>query len=120
MATSYKRGDHDQRPWGTWEVLDSTENYCVKRICVVSGGKLSLQMHQHRAEHWIIVQGMAKITLGDQVFEKQKGESVYIPAKTKHRIENASDQQVEFIEVQTGENLDEKDIVRFEDIYGRI
>ena len=119
MSTQYKRGDHDSRPWGTWEVLDSAENFCVKRICVIPGGKLSLQLHHHRAEHWIIVKGLAKITLGEQVFEKQANESVYIPAETKHRIENATNSQVEFIEVQTGENLDENDIVRFEDIYGR-
>lgn len=120
MATLYKRGDHDNRPWGTWEVLDSAENFCVKRICVIPGGKLSLQMHHHRAEHWIIVKGIGKIMLDEQIFEKQAGESVYIPAETKHRIENASTEQMEFIEVQTGKRLDEKDIVRFEDIYGRI
>ena len=114
MSTQYKRGDHDSRPWGTWEVLDSAENFCVKRICVIPGGKLSLQLHHHRAEHWIIVKGLAKITLGEQIFEKQANESVYIPAETKHRIENATNSQVEFIEVQTGENLDENlDFLRF-------
>lgn len=119
MANSYKRGDSDVRPWGTWEVLESENNFCVKRIKVIPGGKLSLQLHHHRSEHWIIVKGEAVITLGEKLITKNVGENVFIPVETKHRIQNNSNCDVEFIEVQIGENLDENDIVRLEDIYGR-
>ena len=106
MANNYKKGDHDSRPWGTWEVLDSGDNFCVKKIKVIPGGKLSLQSHRFRAEHWIIVEGEAVVTLGEDKLNKKADESVYIPAETKHRI-------------QTGDNLDENDIIRYEDVYGR-
>lgn len=119
MANNYKKGDHDSRPWGTWEVLDSGDNFCVKKIKVIPGGKLSLQSHRFRAEHWIIVEGEAVVTLGDDKLNKKADESVYIPAETKHRIQNDSSAEVIFIEVQTGDNLDENDIIRYEDVYGR-
>ncbi len=119
MATTYQRGDKDTRPWGTWEVLESEADFCVKRIKVIAGGKLSLQLHHHRSEHWIIVKGTAKVTLGDDIIVKTAGENVYIPVETKHRIQNDGTQDVEFIEVQYGDNLDENDIVRLEDVYGR-
>lgn len=119
MATTYKRGDSDTRPWGTWEVLEASDNYCVKKICVTSGNILSLQLHHHRSEHWIIVEGEAVVTLGDEKLVKKADESVYIPAETKHRIQNDTSSNMVFIEVQTGENLDENDIVRLEDKYGR-
>ncbi len=120
MANNYKRGDHDNRPWGTWEVLDSEADFCVKRIKVIPGGKLSLQSHHHRSEHWILVKGTAVITLGDSLLTKTAGENVFIPVETKHRIQNDSSSEVEFIEVQIGDNLDENDIVRYEDVYGRV
>ena len=120
MANTYKRGDKDSRPWGTWEVLDGGENYCVKKICVKPQGKLSLQLHHHRAEHWIITSGMAVVTLGEEDIVRKAGESVYIPAESKHRIQNDGLEDVVFIEVQTGDNLDENDIVRLEDVYGRV
>jgi mannose-6-phosphate isomerase-like protein (cupin superfamily) len=119
MATTYKRGDADTRPWGTWEVLHADNNYCVKRICVTPGNILSLQLHHHRSEHWIIVEGEATVTLGDEKIIRKSNESIYIPAETKHRIQNDTDKDVVFIEIQTGENLDENDIVRLEDAYGR-
>ncbi len=119
MATTYKKGDSDTRPWGTWEVLESADNYCVKKICVTSGNILSLQLHHHRSEHWIVVEGEAVVTLGDEKLVKRANESVYIPAETKHRIQNDKEADLIFIEVQTGENLDENDIVRLEDKYGR-
>ncbi len=119
MANNYKKGDHDSRPWGTWEVLDSGDNFCVKKIKVIPGGKLSLQSHRFRAEHWIIVEGEAVVTLGEDKLNKKADESVYIPAETKHRIQNDSSAEVIFIEVQTGDNLDENDIIRYEDVYGR-
>lgn len=120
MTNNYKRGENDVRPWGTWEVIDCGEGFCVKHICVKPNGILSLQLHHHRAEHWNIVKGVANVTLGEEVIEKKAGESVYIPVETKHRIQNNSDEIMEFIEVQVGENLDENDIVRFEDMYGRV
>ncbi len=119
MATTYKKGDADTRPWGTWEVLEADNNYCVKKICVTPGNILSLQLHHFRSEHWIIVEGEAIVTLGDEKIVRKTNESVYIPVETKHRIQNNTDKNMIFIEIQTGENLDENDIVRLEDIYGR-
>ena len=96
------------------------ETDCVKRICVTPGNILSLQSHHHRSEHWIIVKGEAVVTLGEEKLVKKADESVYIPAGTKHRIQNDSRENMEFIEVQTGAILDENDIVRYEDSYGRV
>ena len=120
MANTYKKGDHDTRPWGTWEVLDGSTDYCVKKICVTPHQKLSLQLHHHRSEHWIIVKGEAIVTLGEEQIVRKADESIYIPVNTKHRIQNDTEENVEFIEIQTGDNLDENDIVRFEDVYGRV
>lgn len=119
MANNYARGQKDNRPWGTWEVIDCGNGFCVKHIVVNPGGILSLQLHHFRAEHWVIVSGKATITLGDEIISKNAGESVFIPVETKHRIQNTSDEPMAFIEVQVGDNLDENDIVRFEDKYGR-
>ena len=119
MVNNYARGQKDTRPWGTWEVVDCGKGFCVKQINVNSGGILSLQLHHFRAEHWIIVRGTATITLGNLELTKNAGENVYIPVETKHRIQNNSDEILTFIEVQVGENLDENDIVRYEDKYGR-
>lgn len=120
MANNYARGQSDTRPWGTWEVVDCGPNFCVKQIVVNAGGILSLQLHHHRSEHWVIVSGNATITLGEQIYDRKAGESIYIPVETKHRIQNNSLESLVFIEVQTGEDLDENDIVRYEDKYGRI
>ena len=121
MATSYKRGDKDTRPWGTWEVLESADKYCVKKITVNPDAILSLQMHNFRAEHWIIAKGNAMIILGEDTLYRKQDESVYIPIKTKHRIKNISnEEELVFIEVQTGDNLDENDIIRLDDTYGRV
>ncbi len=120
MANTYMRGQQDTRPWGTWEVIDCGKGFCVKHIMVNPEGILSLQLHHFRAEHWIIVKGEATITLGEMEVVKKAGESVYIPVETKHRIQNKSAEPMEFVEVQVGENLDENDIVRFEDKYGRV
>ena len=120
MTTNYTKGEHDNRPWGTWEILESGETFCVKKITVKPEAILSLQRHNFRAEHWIIVEGDAMIVLGDDTLHRTANESVYIPVKVKHRIKNISkDKNLVFIEVQTGETLDESDIVRFEDNYGR-
>lgn len=121
MATDiqYKQGDRDERPWGSWEVLDVGEHYIVKRIIVQPGGVLSLQRHQHRNEHWTIVEGEAQVTLGEERQIKQADEAVYIPAGAVHRIANETARAVVFIEVQTGKVLREDDIERLDDQYGR-
>ena len=119
MANNYKRGDKDTRPWGTWEVLDSDANFCVKRIKVIPGGLLSLQSHNFRSEHWIIVKGTAKITRGEETFLLTENQSTYIPLGVKHRLENPGKIPLEIIEIQSGSYLGEDDIVRFEDHYGR-
>lgn len=121
MATTYKRGDSDTRPWGTWEVLDAGENFCVKKITVNPKGILSLQMHNFRSEHWIIASGEAMVILGEDTLFRKKNDAIYIPARTKHRIKNQSGtESLIFIEIQTGDKLDENDIIRFEDSYGRV
>ena len=107
------------RPWGWYEGIDEGERFQVKRIAVKPGAALSLQMHHHRAEHWIVVKGTAKVTRGDQVFLVGENESTYIPLGTRHRLENPGKVDLEMIEVQSGSYLGEDDIVRFEDVYGR-
>ena len=107
------------RPWGCYETVDSGENFQVKRITVNPGKKLSLQLHHQRAEHWVVVNGTATVTKGDGVFSLGQNESTYIPIETKHRLENATDQPLEIIEVQSGSYLGEDDIERFEDDFGR-
>jgi mannose-6-phosphate isomerase-like protein (cupin superfamily) len=116
----YKKGDSDIRPWGKWEVLDTGEEFIVKRITVNPKSKLSLQLHHHRSEHWIIAQGTALVTIGKEIIKIEQNGRAFIPTQTKHRIENATDEPVIFIEVQAGKTLDEDDIVRLEDDYGRI
>jgi mannose-6-phosphate isomerase-like protein (cupin superfamily) len=116
---TYRRGDSDERPWGRWEVLDTGEGFAVKRITVSPGSILSLQLHHHREEHWVVVRGRARITRGDQVLELGRSQAVFIPLGTSHRIENPGDEPLEFVEVQVGDRLDESDIVRLEDRYGR-
>jgi mannose-1-phosphate guanylyltransferase/mannose-6-phosphate isomerase len=95
------------------------ERFQVKRIAVKSGASLSLQMHHHRAEHWIVVKGTAKVTNGEEVFLLEENQSTYIPVGAKHRLENPGKTDLEMIEVQSGTYLGEDDIVRFEDTYGR-
>ena len=119
MSNNYQKGDRDTRPWGTWEVLDAGDGFCVKRICVTPGNILSLHSHNFRDEHWIIIKGEAVVTLGEDKLFKKANDAVFIPAKTKHRIQNDTNDMMEFIEVQTGDNLDESDIIRYEDSYGR-
>lgn len=107
------------RPWGSYDSLDSGERFQVKRIKVKPGEKLSLQMHHHRAEHWVVVSGSANITIGEETYLVTENESVYIPIGEKHTLENPGKIQLELIEVQTGSYLGEDDIVRFTDRYGR-
>lgn len=107
------------RPWGSYDSIDMGERFQVKRITVKPGAKLSLQMHHHRAEHWIVVSGTALVTIGDEQKMLSENESTYIPIGEKHRLENPGVLPLEMIEVQSGSYLGEDDIVRFEDNYGR-
>ncbi|MDA9611418.1 mannose-1-phosphate guanylyltransferase/mannose-6-phosphate isomerase [Gammaproteobacteria bacterium] len=108
------------RPWGKYDSIDSGERYQVKRITVKPGAKLSVQMHHHRAEHWVVVSGKAKVTNGEKTFILSENESTYIPLGVIHALENPGEVPLEMIEVQSGSYLGEDDIVRFEDIYGRV
>ncbi|MDD4911799.1 MAG: mannose-1-phosphate guanylyltransferase/mannose-6-phosphate isomerase [Sideroxydans sp.] len=108
------------RPWGTYTVLEEGPNFKIKRIEVKPSASLSLQMHHHRSEHWIVVSGMAKVVNGDRELFVQTNESTYIPAGHKHRLENPGLLPLVMIEVQSGEYLGEDDIVRFQDVYGRV
>jgi len=107
------------RPWGSYDSIDNGERFQVKRLSVKPGGVLSMQMHHHRAEHWIVVQGTARITCNDKVFLLSENESTYIPIGATHRIENPGKLPLHIVEVQSGAYLGEDDIVRFEDNYGR-
>jgi mannose-1-phosphate guanylyltransferase/mannose-6-phosphate isomerase len=107
------------RPWGTYDGIERGDRFQVKRIVVEPGAALSLQMHYHRAEHWIVVRGTARVTRGEETFLLTENESTYIPPGTRHRLENPGKMPLEIIEVQSGAYLGEDDIVRFEDVYGR-
>ena len=113
--------DHPQvyRPWGSYETVASGDRFQVKRIIVKRGHKLSLQKHHHRAEHWVVVRGTARVTCGENVFLLHEDQSTYIPLGVKHRLENPGMIALELIEVQSGPYLGEDDIIRFEDAYGR-
>jgi len=108
-----------ERPWGNYEVLIDADNHKVKKITVNPGASLSLQSHQHRSEHWVVVKGTAQVVNGENLLVLHENESTYIPAKAKHRLSNVEKEILEIIEVQTGDYLQEDDIVRYEDIYGR-
>ncbi|MDP2240462.1 MAG: mannose-1-phosphate guanylyltransferase/mannose-6-phosphate isomerase [Burkholderiales bacterium] len=116
QATQHRRA---ARPWGAYDCVDVGERFQVKRITVKPGAKLSLQMHHHRAEHWIVVKGTAKVTRGEETFLLSENQSTYISLGTAHRLENPGKTPLEMIEVQSGSYLGEDDIVRFEDNYGR-
>ena len=107
------------RPWGKYDLIDTGERYQVKRITVKPGAKLSVQMHNHRAEHWVVVSGEARVTNGNKTFLLSENESTYIPVGVVHSLENPGKVELELIEVQSGNYLGEDDIVRFEDVYGR-
>ena len=109
----------ENRPWGSFTVLDEGEGFKVKRISVNPGHKLSLQYHHHRSEHWTVVQGEASVTVGEDIKKVKVNESVYIPLKEKHALANEGEELMKLIEVQVGDYLGEDDIVRLEDRYGR-
>lgn len=109
----------DRRPWGTFTVLDEGDNFKVKRIEVLPGKRLSYQKHAQRAEHWVVVQGTAKVTLDDRDHTVEAGQAIDIPIGSKHRVENPGEDLLVFIEVQRGNYLGEDDIVRLQDDFGR-
>jgi mannose-1-phosphate guanylyltransferase/mannose-6-phosphate isomerase len=116
--------ERTQRPWGWYESVPSasshTEGIKLKRIGVLPGQQLSLQKHQHRREHWVVLQGVARVTLGDQMFDLKPGEHCDIAIGQVHRLANQTDALVEILEVQMGDFLSEDDIIRLQDDYGRI
>jgi mannose-1-phosphate guanylyltransferase/mannose-6-phosphate isomerase len=116
----YKAHTTVYRPWGTYTILEEGRNSKMKRIVVYPGSKLSLQMHYHRSEHWIVVQGTAKITVGDQIIFLGENQSTYVPKATKHRLENPGKIPLHIIEIQMGSYLEEDDIVRYDDDFGRV
>src|SRR6266516_5561450 len=116
----YAVGQSDTRPWGTWEVLATVNRYTVKRISVLPGQRLSLQYHQHRSEHWTIVQGSAEAELDGVIHEMSVGNHIHIPVGAVHRVRALGSEPLVFLEVQVGTVLDENDIVRISDDYGRL
>lgn len=114
-----QEGEVYERPWGTYQTLQLRDGYQVKLLVIQPGGCLSLQRHQKRAEHWVVVAGEPTLTIGEDVSTYQRDDHVYIPVKVKHRIENRTDLTCMIIEVQVGDYLGEDDIERFEDVYGR-
>ncbi|MFH2107495.1 MAG: phosphomannose isomerase type II C-terminal cupin domain [Chrysiogenia bacterium] len=111
--------EKEERPWGWYEIHLEEANLKIKRIMVKPGKRLSLQSHEHRAENWVVVQGQALVTMGEETIMLEKRQSVFIPEKTKHRMENPGKEELVFIEVQTGTYLGEDDITRFQDDFGR-
>lgn len=120
QRSEYLHHRYVYRPWGCYDSIDQGERHQVKRITVKPGAKLSVQMHHHRAEHWVVVSGTAKVTNGDETFLVTENESTYIPIGVVHALENPGKVPLELIEVQSGSYLGEDDIVRFEDRYGRV
>ena len=108
-----------EKPWGSYQVLDNGPSYQVKKIIVNKGGVLSLQSHQHRSEHWIIVEGQAEVRIDDKTYNLTANETIFIPKGSKHRLSNKGLNNLVVIEVWFGDKLDENDIERFEDLYGR-
>jgi len=108
-----------ERPWGSYTVLEKGEGYKIKRVALNPGAKLSLQLHRKRSEHWVVVSGVAKVTRDGETFLVHTNESTYIPVNTKHRLENPGEVPLQIIEVQNGDYVEEDDIERFDDIYGR-
>ena len=107
------------KPWGSYEVLEKKSNYAIKRLIVKPGAILSLQSHLYRSEHWVVVEGVAEITIDNEVSALKLNKSVFIPQKTKHRIANKEKSDLVIIEIWYGDTLDEEDIVRYEDVYNR-
>ena len=108
------------KPWGSYQIIDQGKNFVVKNILVKPNCKLSLQSHEHRSEHWIIVEGRAEVNINGNITTLETNQSTYIPSKVKHRLANNHDKNLIIIEVWYGEILNEEDITRYEDIYNRV
>jgi mannose-6-phosphate isomerase len=119
-GSSHMSLESDERPWGSWHILDVGDGFQVKRLVVKPGARLSLQSHRHRAEHWTVVTGIAECTIDDVVKTISVGESVDIPVGAKHRLANPGSETMVIIEVQLGSYTGEDDIIRHEDDYGRV
>ena len=107
------------KPWGSFGIIDEGEKYTVKKIIVHPGGKLSLQSHEHRSEHWLIASGVAEIIIGEKIYNLKENDNIFIPRGSKHRLANLGSDNLIVIEMWFGDKLDENDIKRFEDIYNR-
>lgn len=118
-SVRYAPGEGERRPWGSWEVLAIGVGYAVKRIVVDPGQRLSLQYHHHRAERWTIVSGLGEVQIDEQLFGVAAGDHVHIPILARHRLRNHGSEPLILVEVQMGELVDEADIVRLSDDYGR-
>lgn len=108
------------RPWGYYTVIEEGQGFIVKIIHVNKGQRLSLQSHNHRSEHWVVLSGVAKVVLDDKIFDLNVGQSVDIPLEAHHSLQNPYDNNLEILEIQMGDLLSEDDIIRYEDIYGRV
>ena len=113
------QGERDERPWGSYEVLEERPGYKVKRLEVKPGARLSLQRHSRRGEHWVVVSGTADVVCGERDLQLKEGEHIHIPPETNHRLGNSTELPLALIEVQLGDYLGEDDIVRLEDDYKR-
>ena len=108
------------RPWGSYEPVDAGEGFQVKRLVINPGASISLQRHRYRSEHWVVVRGKAEVTRDEEVFTLEPNQSTYVAVGTRHRLHNPGEEPLHIVEVQCGNNLDEDDIERLEDIYGRM
>ena len=108
------------KPWGSFEVLSLQDNYSIKRLTVKPGAILSLQSHNHRSEHWVVVKGSAEITIDKNISILDSNKSIFIPKNAKHRIANKGENDLIIVEIWYGDILDEEDIIRYEDVYNRI
>lgn len=109
-----------ERPWGSFLVVRTGPGHLVKIITVEPGQELSLQLHERRSEHWVVLSGLARVRIGDEVYDLGPGDNARVPVGVRHRISNPGDSRLEILESQFGDHLSERDIVRFEDIYGRV
>ena len=119
VQEKYQKGQSDKRPWGAWTVVEAGERFTIKMITVKLGQRLSLQLHEHRSEHWVVIDGHGIVTIGGDKIRVEQGSHIYIPRRTEHRIENIGVCELRFVEVQLGDQLDENDITRLEDDYQR-
>ena len=107
------------KPWGSFEIIDEGDKYTVKKIIVHPGGKLSLQSHEHRSEHWLIASGVAEVIIDDKTHSLKENDHIFIPRRSKHRLTNLGSENLKVIEMWFGDKLDENDIKRYDDIYNR-